>query len=281
MKTLHRAVKRQGVVGEPLPSVFDSFADARILFRKAGFSMVAGLPGNYKSTLVYNLICKWARRRYPPTEEFPEGEPIVILYIAADSDEHQVASLCAAMISGDPAEVTEKGIRNGEYAEELASIASIEWEFRPLGISQIAERMAAMNQRWGKRPDIVIVDNLMNCVAGPGDWSGQLEMVRDLKQLATDSLCHVMVLHHTQEHPMKTSQIGYPPPRWDIHGKVSQFPTLILTVATAISREEDRGVLRVAPVKNRTGPDDMAGGLYIEYNIRPSNGRVWEVQERV
>src|SRR5215469_9988265 len=124
MKTLHRAVRRQGVVGEPLPSNYPSMEQARALFRKAGLSMIAGAAGNYKSTIVYNFCCKWAR------EGYPDGEPIVVLYVAADSDEHQVASLCAAMISGDPFTTTEHAIRRGGYAKELESIASIEWEFR-------------------------------------------------------------------------------------------------------------------------------------------------------
>jgi hypothetical protein len=270
-KTLHRAVKRQGAVGVPLPSIYPSFEAARILFRKSALSMVAGLPGNYKSTLVYNLVCNWARRGYP------DGEPIVILYIAADSDEHQVASLCAAMLSGDPVTTTETAIRNGGYDAELASIAAIEWEFHPLNRDQIAERMEAVDVKWGKYPDLIVVDNLMNVVAGPGDWKGQIEMTRDLRQIAIDTQCHVMILHHTQEHPMKKNQVGFPPPRWDIHGKVNQFPTLVLTVATAIDRENDYGVVRVAPVKNRTGPDDLTGDTYIEFNIQPSTGRVREI----
>lgn len=269
MKTLHRAVRRPGAVGVPLPHVFPSFQQARIQFRRHAFSMVAGMPGNYKSTLVQNMCAHWARR----------DADCAILYVAADADDHQVGSLMAAMVTGDPMERTETGIRNGQYDDALATIAGIEWEFHPLGRDAISERMEAMWDKWGKYPDLVVVDNVMNVVAGPGDWKGQLEMSRDLKQIALDSGSHVMVLHHTQEHPMKASQVGFPPPRWDIHGKVAQFPTLILTVATAIDKENDYGVLRVAPVKNRTGPDDLTGNTFIEFNIQPSNGRVWEIPE--
>lgn len=273
-ETLHRSVVRQGAVGTPLPPVFPSFERDRVLFRTAGLSMVSGLPGNYKSTFAYNMVLQWARNGYP------DGKPIVILYIAADSDKHQVGSLCAAMISGKPTTVTEQGILTGAFSRELESIASIEWEFHPLDVAQIADRMETVEQKWGKKPDLVVIDNLMNCVAGPGDWNGQIEMMRDLKTVATTTPCHVMVLHHTQEHPMKPHQVGYPPPRWDIHGKVSQFPTLILTVATSINSDTNSGIVRIATVKNRTGPDDMTASTYNEFLIQPSTGRVREIPER-
>lgn len=271
METLHRSVRRQGSLGAPLPSIFPSLEAARILFRRSGFSMVAGRAGNYKSTFVQNLCAHWVRR----------DSHMAILYVAADSDNNQVSSLMAAMVSGDPTSKTELTVASGGYADALASVANIEWEFRALDHNEISERMDAMKDKWGKFPDLVVVDNLMNIVINPTDYSGQSTMMRNLKAIALSSGSHVMVLHHTRAEPQKKTRVGYPPPRWEIHGKLEQFPTLVLTIATDIDNMRDYGVLRVAPVKNRTGPDDESGETFIEYEIKPSNGRVSEIPEAV
>ena len=64
----------------------------------------------------------------------------------------------------------------------------------------------------------------------------------------------VLVLHHVSEQS-EYGRSDEPPPRRAIHGKVSQLPSLILTMAFD---PWNKG-LRVAPVKNRFGPHTADG----------------------
>lgn len=103
---------------------------------------------------------------------------------------------------------------------------------------------------WGQPPALIVVDNLIDITGDEGDEFAALRgTCRAMKHLARALDSCVLVLHHTSE-----AVDGKPcPPRRAVHGKVSQLPGLILTLAV------QPGALLVAPVKNRYGPADASG----------------------
>lgn len=259
METIVKAAVRSGSTGAPLPPVYSCLERKLTKFRRAGTCMLAGPPGAFKSTLALNLVVSWASRG------------LAGLYISADSDAFTVGKRCAAIITGDDQQKVEKTIRTGQYAEPLKMLDNVHWEFRPLNMKQLDLRMRAFEQMYGRFPDFVVIDNLMNCVEGPGDWNGQLMMTRDLDTLSRASLSHILILHHSQENK-DGSNTGRPPARWEIQGKVNQFPRLILTV-NAIGPH-----MMLATVKNTNGPQDPTGNDYEDFMIQTGNCRIEEVE---
>lgn len=268
MQTVARAIKRAGVTGEPLPDVYPSLEKAKVKFRRGGTSVWAGHPGSFKSTFALNNLVLWAR-----------DPDFVALYVSADSDEHTVGKRCVAMQSGEPMEKIEEPIREGEYAEYLENLRYVHFEFRPLNMTQLEERMTAIQKMHGKFPDLVVIDNLMNMVDNPTDYSGMMTMVRDLDTLARAASSHVAILHHTHETNQKVTAPARPQPIWELHGRIAQFPRLVLTLAAQQNPEHTQAHLMVACVKNTNGPDDRTGREYTDYIIETASARVSEIPQ--
>jgi RecA-family ATPase len=265
MQTVARAIKRAGVTGEPLPEVYPCLTKAQILFRRGGTSMIGAWPGSYKSTLALNLAKSWAE------------QGMIILYISADSDEITVAKRMAAIITGDRMVDVEKTLRSGAYAEQLHSLKNIHWEFKALSIDQLDERLVAIKKMHGRFPDLIVVDNLLNMLANPTDYSGQMTYIRDLDQVARAASSHVLVLHHTHEASMNKKAPATPQAVWELHGRLAHFPRLILTLAAAVDQETESAHLMVACVKNTNGPGDRTGQTYEDFIIDTPSARIQEV----
>jgi RecA-family ATPase len=266
LQTVGRAIKRSGSTGEPLPDVYPSLAREQVKFRRGGTSLVAGWPGSFKSTWALNEVVMWAR------------EGLTILYVSADSDDFTVAKRVAAMITGDRMVDVEKTIRQGAYAEHLNSLGNVHWEFRSLNIQQLDERLVAIKQIHGAMPDLIVIDNLMNVVSSPTDYAGQMIMMRDLDQVARAASAHIMVLHHTHEAAMNKGTPAQPQAVWEIHGKVNQFPRLVLTLAAVADEERESAHLMVACVKNTNGPADRTGRTFTDFMIDTPSARVREIR---
>lgn len=255
MQTLSRAVKRSGELGAPLPDPFRSFGAHDVKFRRGATSMIAGPPGAFKSILAINMSVAWAR----------SGE--LGLYVSADSDQFTAGSRCASIITGDSKTKVDKTLRTGGYSAPLSTISDLHWEFRALSVEQLDHRLSAFETMYGRFPDFVVMDNLMNMVDNPDDHGKMLRMCRDLDEMARAAQCHTIILHHTQEAGGETE----PQPIWLIQHKVNQFSRLTLTVNCAPG-----GHMMVATVKNTNGPADRTGRDYRDFMIDTSNYRIEE-----
>jgi KaiC/GvpD/RAD55 family RecA-like ATPase len=244
MRKLSQALSRSAA-GQPLPDLFPKLTREQIVLRRGQVAMIAGQPGAGKSLLALH---------YAVHQNLP------CLYFSADSDEATVAYRAGAMLTGQKVADVERQILNGGgayYEDVLDRLDNVRFVFTPSPtLDDIAYELEAFAEVWGCDPDLIVVDNLMNVVAEhDNEFAGMRELAKALHHLARETRACVMVLHHTSE--AAGSPVD-PPARRDLHGKVSQLPELILTVAL----NSMSGEYRVACVKNRSGPFDATGRTY-------------------
>ena len=248
MKTLARSVGKADIGGEPLPAVFNTFAQHNIIVRRSEVSMIAGTPGAGKSTLALAL----ALRAQVPT-----------LYVSADTNAHTMAMRLFSMITGKSQRDSEKILsEEPEVAKQvLDTTKHIFWSFDSSpNLDDLDEEVTAFEEVWGESPALIVVDNLMDIsMDGGEEFAGMRGAMKELKYLARDTNAAVLVLHHTKE-----SYNGDPcPPRSSVQGMVNQLPALILTVG-----QTPHGMMGVAAVKNRYGKADPTGAspVWLQFN---------------
>jgi predicted ATP-dependent serine protease len=248
MKTLGRAVGKPDIGGEPLPTVFNTFAQNNIVIRRSEVSMVAGAPGAGKSTVALAI----ALRSQVPT-----------LYVSADTNAHTMAMRLYSMITGKSQRESEVILsEKPEEAKQVLGMTShIFWSFDSSpNLDDLDQEVSAFEEIWGESPTLIVVDNLMDVAMDGGEeFGGMRAAMKELKFLARDTNAALLVLHHTKE-----SYNGDPcPPRSAVQGMVNQLPALILTLGLTVN-----GMLGVASVKNRYGKADPSGGspVWLQFN---------------
>jgi predicted ATP-dependent serine protease len=248
MKTLSRSVGRSDIGGEPMPAVFRTFEQNKIIFRRSEVSLIAGTPGAGKSTLALAL----ALRMQAPT-----------LYVSADTNAHTMAMRLYSMIEGVSQTDAEKIISEQPdlAKEKLAQARHIYWSFDSSpSLSDLDDEVTALEEMLGESPALIVVDNLMDINMDGGEEFGAMRSaLKELKYLARDTNAAVVVLHHTKE-----GYSGTPcQPRSAVQGMVNQLPALILTVG------QQDGMLGVASVKNRYGKADPSGNSPVWLQFLP------------
>jgi predicted ATP-dependent serine protease len=248
MKTLSRSVGRSDIGGEPMPAVFRTFEQNKIIFRRSEVSLIAGTPGAGKSTLALAL----ALRMQAPT-----------LYVSADTNAHTMAMRLYSMIEGVSQTDAEKIISEQPdlAKEKLAQARHIYWSFDSSpSLSDLDDEVTALEETLGESPALIVVDNLMDINMDGGEEFGAMRSaLKELKYLARDTNAAVVVLHHTKE-----GYSGTPcQPRSSVQGMVNQLPALILTVG------QQDGMLGVASVKNRYGKADPSGNSPVWLQFLP------------
>jgi len=248
MKTLSRSVGRSDIGGEPMPAVFRTFEQNKIIFRRSEVSIIAGTPGAGKSTLALAL----ALRMQAPT-----------LYVSADTNAHTMAMRLYSMIEGVSQTDAEKIISEQPdlAKEKLARARHIYWSFDSSpSLSDIDDEVTALEETLGESPALIVIDNLMDVNMDGGEEFGAMRSaLKELKYLARDTNAAVVVLHHTKE-----GYSGTPcQPRSSVQGMVNQLPALILTVG------QQDGMLGVASVKNRYGKADPSGNSPVWLQFLP------------
>lgn len=259
MKTLSRSVGRPDIGGEPMATVFKTFNNNQIVFRRAEVSMIAGTPGAGKSTLALAL----ALRMQAPT-----------LYLSADTNAHTMAMRLLSMVTGMSQSDAEKFLEQDpiEARNRLALASHIYWSFESSPTLQdIDDECTAIEELLGESPALIVIDNLMDIsMDGGEEFSNMRTALKELKFLARDTNAAVLVLHHTQE-----GYQGNPcQPRSSLQGKVAQLPALILTVG------QQDGLLGVAAVKNRYGRADASGNSPVWLQFNPEYMFISDLEEQ-
>lgn len=236
MLNLRQAAGSRGESGDPLPVVFRKFEAAQIRPRRGQLTMLAGAANSGKSllALIYAIQIK-----------------LPVLYFSADTDQHDTIIRALAHLTGHDMDSVEMGLEHAPdfYLEHLDQLTHISFCFDPSPtIEDIDKELMAYVEMWGEAPALIVFDNVMNIQCDDGDEFRGLRLVlKDLHAIARNSGSCVFALHHTTG---EFDGVDTPAPRRAIHGKVSHFPELMLTMAKA------GDFIGVACVKNRQGRAD-------------------------
>lgn len=253
MLKLSRAWSSVTTRATPLPEVWTDLNQKQIKFRRGQVCMVAAAPNAGKS--MFALV--YAIRAKVPT-----------LFFSADTDTATVMIRAASALSGHSQLSVEAQLQSNPnaYKDQLKNMSHIQWVFDSSpSLDDIELEVKAYVELYGIAPELIIIDNLMNVVAEhDNEWAGLRQIMMELHDMARKTESCVMVLHHVSEQT-EYGDTTKPPARRAIHGKVSQLPSLILTLGYSPTE----GTLRVAPVKNRFGPmyanADEHVALFVDY----------------
>lgn len=257
MYTPKRFVNRVGNIGQRLPDPFPELGHEGAHFRRGNTSMVAGIPGSFKSIWALNAVNTWAKQR------------ISTLYLSADGDEFTVVRRLAGIITGDNADVVESRMTRNDterYERALSTLDGVEFEYEQFDFEEIVTHVKSYEAAYGAYPDVIVLDNLIDFVSSPFAFDEMLVLIKELDSLAKEVKSHVMILHHaklTSPNPNAKNPppMGKPPADHEISGKVTQLPTLVLTMAAA-------GLtLNVANVKNRNGKQYRDASHWTEFVV--------------
>ena len=253
MLRLNRAWSSTHTRATPLPQVWTDLDSKQIKFRRGQVCMVAAAPNAGKS--MFALV--YAIRAKVPT-----------LFFSADTDTATVMIRVASAMTGHTQATVEANLdkKTDYYENDLRDMSHIQWVFDSSpSLDDIELEVKAYVELYGIAPELIVIDNLMNVVAEhDNEWAGLRQIMMELHDMARKTEACVMVLHHVSEQTEYGNTFN-PPARRAIHGKVSQLPSLILT----LGYEPSAGTLRVAPVKNRFGPmyanADVHVALFVDY----------------
>lgn len=251
MRSLARSIRRPDKGGEPLPTVYHTFDQAGVFLRRGETTMLAGAPGSGKSSVGVDIAVK---------------TKVPTLYFSADSTELTMASRLGSMLTRrELQEVEQMILQNPVWAGDmLGGVDHIRWVFDSAPtFGDIGSEVEAFEEVWGAAPQLIVIDNLTDVTDDDGgdEFSTLRSTMKGIKYLARESNAALLVLHHTSE-----ASEGNPcPPRKAIHGKVSQMPAMILTLAA-----QSNGYMAVACVKNRQGPADPSGKTAMYLTFQPS-----------
>lgn len=251
--------------GEPLPAVFRKLDDAGIRLRRGQVALLAAEPNSGKSMVALYWVTRLA-----------EKHKTRVLYISADTDQHDTEVRLGCILSGESYVKVDKWRTEQdypweviqEYMEKVATMAFC-FETDPT-YDYLAEEVMAFHEIWGEYPEVIVVDNIGNVIPETdNEWLGLKQITRALKRLGRQTGAAVLALHHSNE---GSGDPAYPPKRSAIAGKISQYPEMVLT----LSMDDSAGILRVASVKNRSGSKDAKGGRWIELFVNPSKMAIAE-----
>lgn len=211
--------------------------------------MIAGAPGAGKSSLALAIAV---------------ASKVPTLYVSCDSHEATMALRTLAMLTQTPqSEVEQHMNANPEWASALIKehASHITWMFDASPtLGDLEDEVNTYRMVKGLDAQLVVIDNAVDVTHDTGDeFSSLRSLMREVKWWARDTGAAFLILHHVSE----SWNYNVAPPRSSLHGKISQIPSLVLTVAS-----DEPGFMAVAPVKNRYGPADASGNtaMWLSYN---------------
>jgi hypothetical protein len=266
----YKASRRIGQRADPLPSPYDLFDDSsvKVSFRRGGVSMLAGVPGNFKTALALNEVVSWA------------DKGVYTQYFSVDSDESTIVQRLNGIVTGKTmGEVAHYMKSNptyfdGDLYDRLGD--RVMFEYQNQDWDSMVHHVASYEQKFGAYPDLIVIDNLIDLASNVYAFDEMQLIIKNADSLAKRIGAHVQILHHARlvshDSAMDVSP-GQPPPAQEIQGRMTQFPTLVMTLGAAGM------ALRLAVVKNRFGWQHPDARVSHPFTVLPSM-RVVEANER-
>lgn len=251
METLVQAAQRDGGKVESLPPFLPVLDKKHIRLDKGQLCMVVAPPNGMKSafSLWYALKAK-----------------VPTFYFSADTDRRTTEY--RAIASRTQYTFDEVKSMVGTSAEDIVQESRSEitsdgifFCFDPAPtVRDLDLEIQAYEEVFGENHlQLVVVDNLLNFMSGDaGDFAGLIDVLAALHSLARSKDIAVMVLHHVNVRDGQHAH-EYPHPANAIRGRVSQYPEMILSLASLPAENQ----LRVACVKHRHATPSPSGEDYV------------------
>ena len=256
MYSITQARRIRGAAGDPLPTVFNTFTDYKIVFRRGQLCLICAGPGTGKSALALSQAVK---SRVPT------------LYMSADSDAFTQVSRSFSINTGLTMDETEKYARGEPVLPSTEAKASglkdipIRFNFLASPTLKNLERsMEAFDELYGEYPALTVVDNITNVRNGTEDNAenpfGGLEVFLDYaNEMARETQSCVIGLHHVNG---PYNDQNKPIPMSGVKGQIGRVPQMILTLF-----KSGPNTVGVSPVKNRGAKFDPSGEWYAELDF--------------
>lgn len=253
MKSLARSARRvKDEGGQFLPPIFHAFDSMKIKVRAGTVTLVAGPPGAMKTGLILYLVLRWNL----PT-----------IYMAADVESFEIVERAGAAMSGDTMEQVRA---NPEaYSHLFADVGNVRFSYEDSPSYQDLElEVAAYAEVFGKFPEVIVVDNVVNLVGESDDeWAAHRDHAHVLHALAHRTQSAVIALAHMSDDRTDPST---PAPRSKLMGKISALPKAIWSLAL------DGDKLNVAPVKSKWGREYPSGAVFATVYCDPARSRFFQ-----
>ena len=136
-------------------------------------------------------------------------------------------------------------------------------------MEELTVRVKSYEAVYGAYPDVVVIDNLINFASSPFAFDEMQTFLNDLDGLAKEIKAHVLVLHHAKipsvgPNPRNPALPGQPPRDDEIQGKMTQYPSVALTIGA------DNLNLNIACVKNRNGRQYPDASHFLPFVVLPN-----------
>jgi hypothetical protein len=182
MRSLARAARSRGTLGEAIPQPIEAIRNLGFAQRRGQTSLLVAAPGVGKSAVALYM----ALRCGVPT-----------LYLSADTDKTDQSERAMALLAGvSIAEARRDPERYEHHLERIPKDCRFDFESDPT-IEEIEETTKAYRMVLGYYPHLIIVDTLGRVSTGVDEETARnKEAVRLLQMMARKTGAHVLVLHH-------------------------------------------------------------------------------------
>lgn len=250
MIRVSQARQHDPMAGEPIITPISVLSQNKFYLRRGTLCLIAAGPGTGKSALIQAITQRGD----------DNGTVNSTFYFSADSSAFDMYTRSAAIATGRTTDDIE-GELNKFGSDRLdpivdAATKHMWFSYKSDPSDQyIVDQLQAYAELAGAWPEIIVIDNLKNCVVGDGvdEFRALEDTSVFLHDLAKDTGACVIALHHVRG----DLEDGYSQiPLSGIRGKISKTPSSIWTLFKGAHS------LNVSVVKNRGGRADASGSLY-------------------
>lgn len=234
MRSLARASRSRGNLGQALPQPIQAIRDLGFVQRSGQLSLLVAAPGVGKSAVALYYVLK-------------AGIPA--LYISADTDNTDQSERAMALLGGVSIDqVKDHPDKYTHHLREIPKVIGFEFDSEPEA-DEILDMAKAYKLVQGFYPELIVVDTIGKIWSQlEGEDHRNKEAVKQCQDIARITGAHVWALHHAT----KSYDSGNVPiPLSGLMSGVSKIPEQCL------SMWNDGGSnVCFSPVKNRSGPSD-------------------------